>query len=179
MLLKRIYSPCLLLRSIPDFSVYSRCSFALVFCHSFHGKGFAAEGVGQQMLQGFHFTPSAFLCCLYDTRLEPTHILFDFLPINGCQSIEVWETAPAVTSAIICFVSFVSLFKFSRKERPDGSLPVFTRDDVTIRFNPYPLHYRAAFAFSIFFCPQPRWLPLQVAFPDGRATGLPCSAYMQ
>jgi hypothetical protein len=73
-LLERLYSVCLLFWRIPDLSVDSRRIFALVFRHSSYGKNFPAERVGEQMLQGFHFAPSAFLCCLDDTRLEPTHI---------------------------------------------------------------------------------------------------------
>ncbi len=41
--------------------------------------------------------------------------------------------------------------------------------------NPYPPHYKTAFAFSIFLCPHPHRLPLRVAFPYGRSTGLPRS----
>jgi hypothetical protein len=39
--------------------------------------------------------------------------------------------------------------------------------------NPDPVHYRAAFACSRILYPQPHRLLLRVAFPDGRATGLP------
>src|SRR5258708_39958195 len=46
---------------------------ALVFRHSSDGQRFATKRVGQQALQGFHLVPLAFLCCLDDTRLEPTH----------------------------------------------------------------------------------------------------------
>jgi len=34
--------------------------------------------MGQQMLQYFYFVPSACLCRLDDTRLEPTDVLIDF-----------------------------------------------------------------------------------------------------
>lgn len=33
--------------------------------------------------------------------------------------------------------------------------------------NPYPSHYRVAFAFSIFLCPQSYRLVLRLAFPEG------------
>src|SRR3712207_7324715 len=58
-------------------------SFALIFRHSPHGKRFAAKRVGEQALQGFNLTPSAFLSCLHDTRLEPTHVLVDVLPVRS------------------------------------------------------------------------------------------------
>jgi hypothetical protein len=76
-LLERAYGLCLLVWDIPDVLVYPSCLFALVFRHSSHGKGFAAKRVGQQALQSVDFAPSAFLCCLDDTRLEPTHIAVD------------------------------------------------------------------------------------------------------
>ena len=70
---QRIDTIELLLGGRPSHLVDSRCVFALVLCHSLHGKGFAAERVGQQMLKRFDFSPSAFLRCLHDTGLEPTH----------------------------------------------------------------------------------------------------------
>jgi hypothetical protein len=42
--------------------------------------------------------------------------------------------------------------------------------------NPYPPHYRTAFASSLLLYPQPHRLLLRVAFPDGRTTGLPRSS---
>jgi hypothetical protein len=58
--------------------------------------------------------------------------------------------------------------KLSRAERPDGSLLAFARGDVADRLNPYPVHYRRAFAFSILIYPLLHQLPLQVAFPLGK-----------
>src|SRR5882762_10580369 len=72
-----------LLWCIPCFAIYSWCPFALVFCHSLHGKGFATKRVGQQVLQGLDLAPSALLCCLHDTGLEPPHIAFDVMPAYG------------------------------------------------------------------------------------------------
>src|SRR5918992_6146427 len=43
------------------------------------------------------------------------------------------------------------------------------------KLNPYPPHYRMAFAFSILPFPHVHGLALRVAFPFGRRTGLPCS----
>src|SRR2546425_2747516 len=50
------------------------------------------------------------------------------------------------------------------------------RGDVARRLNPYPLHYSAAFACSLLLYPPPHRLALRLAFPDGKATGLPRSA---
>ena len=60
---------------------------------------------------------------------------------------------------------------FSRDETPDGSLPAFAEDYA----NPYLLHYKAAFAFSILVYPQPHQLVSRRAFLHRRATGLPRS----
>jgi hypothetical protein len=58
----------------------------------------------------------------------------------------------------------------SRPPTPRGSLPPFGWGECR---NPYPAHYRPAFAFSPIPYPQPRRLILRLAFPCGRATGLP------
>ncbi len=64
----------------------------------------------------------------------------------------------------------------SRDERPDGSLPAFAWGDVAEWRNLYLLHYKGAFASSVFLYPQPYRRPLRFTFPFGRATDLPCSA---
>src|SRR5258708_13132668 len=72
---------------VPGNSVHPRSATSSIFRHSPDGKKLAAERVGEQMLQGSHLVPSALLRCLYDTRLEPTHIRFygppvDILPLE-------------------------------------------------------------------------------------------------
>jgi len=47
--------------------------------------------------------------------------------------------------------------------------------NVALRLNPYPAHYRPAFACSLIPYPPSRQLPLRVAFPCGEKTGLPRS----
>ncbi|SRR5258706_1809626 len=47
----------------------------------------------------------------------------------------------------------------SRDERPDGSLPAFAEGDVAERRNPYPLHYKGAFAFSVLLYRSPLSVP--------------------
>jgi hypothetical protein len=61
----------------------------------------------------------------------------------------------------------------SRDGTPDGSLPACAWDDVVwlSRRNPYPVHYRQAFACSIFLCPQPHRLALRLAVPKGGLRG--------
>ena len=71
------------------------------------------------------------------------------------------------------------LYRFPRcfrAETPDGSLPAFAEDHVASRLNPYPPHYKAAFACSILLYPPSYRLTLRLAFPSGRTTGLPRSA---
>jgi hypothetical protein len=72
----------LLFRRFPDFSINAGRSFAGVFRHSPHGKGFAAQRAGSETLQGFHLTPFLFLSRLRDTSLEPTNIPFCLPPVD-------------------------------------------------------------------------------------------------
>jgi len=65
--------------------------------------------------------------------------------------------------------------KVSGDARPEGRLPAFAWSDVARGRNPYPPHYRVAFASSILLCPHVYRLALRLAFPCGRRTGLPCS----
>src|SRR5437879_6028871 len=80
---QRFYGFGFLLRGFPDFSIDPWCPLALVFSHSFDGKGLAAKGVGQQVLQRLHFAPLALLLSLYDTHLKPLHLLIDCLPVHS------------------------------------------------------------------------------------------------
>jgi len=93
-----------------------------------------------------------------------------------------------------CSLFYEFLFRhyhrLSRDTGPGGSLPAFAWGDVAQRRNPYPAHYRLAFAFSTILCPQSYRLALRLAFPRlfslrarfgylvvrGRTTGLPRSA---
>jgi len=47
--------------------------------------------------------------------------------------------------------------------------------DVACGLNPYPPHYRMAFASSILLLPHTYRLALRLTFPSGRCTGFPCS----
>jgi len=61
---------------------------------------------------------------------------------------------------------------------PRGSLLAFAQDDVVLRLNPYPTHYRSAFAFSTILYPQLYRPSSRLAFrqfPWWKATGLPRS----
>jgi len=55
--------------------------------------------------------------------------------------------------------------------RPSGSLPPFGWGDVASRLNPYPPHYRTAFAFSLLLYPQPHRLASRFAFPRSTFRG--------
>src|SRR5262249_15202395 len=67
------------------------------------------------------------------------------------------------------------LAKLSGEARPDGRQPAFAWSHVAWVLNPYPPHYRVAFASSILLCPHAYRLALRLTFPCGRRTGLPCS----
>ena len=68
------------------------------------------------------------------------------------------------------------LAKLSGDARPDGRQPACAWGHVARGRNPYPPHYRVAFASSILPCPHAYQRALRRAFPRGRRTGLPCSA---
>src|SRR5207302_1677203 len=82
-LLECMYCLCLLFWCVPDFLVHPRGFLAIVFRHSSDGENFAAVRVGQQVLQGSHLTPTAFLRRLHDTHLESAHVAVDGLPVKG------------------------------------------------------------------------------------------------
>ena len=85
---------------------------------------------------------------------------------------------PADMSALLPNASWLSLHVRSHP-REVGRLSPW--DDVAWRLNPYPAHYRPAFACSLVLYPQPRGLALRFAVPGrlggppGRTTGLPRS----
>ena len=67
------------------------------------------------------------------------------------------------------------LAKLSGDARPDGRLRACAWGHVARGRNPYPSHYRMAFASSLLLLPHAYQLALRLAFPHGRRTGLPCS----
>ncbi len=64
---------------------------------------------------------------------------------------------------LLCLLDRFALLSCER--RPRGSLPAFAWGDLACLLNPYPLHYRGAFAFSTFLYPHLHRLPSRVAFP--------------
>ena len=92
------------------------------------------------------------------------------------QSTSRWATAPAGVPAVICIVSLIGLPSSLVKKDQMEVCPLSRGVILFIcELNPYPSHYKTAFAFSIILCPPPHRLPLRVAFPCGRSTGLPRS----
>ncbi len=96
----------------------------------------------------------------------------------SCQPFVLWVGASVDDLPIAvgigcanCFITAICLptlrrfIKLSRDERPAGSLPAFAWDDVGLNLNPYPLDYRAVFAFSSILYPQFYRLALRLAFP--------------
>src|ERR1700726_2787397 len=79
-----MYCLCLLLWCFPNFLVHTWGFLAIVFRHSSNGESFAAVGVGQQTLQGFHLIPSACLRRLHDTYLESANVAVSGLPVTTC-----------------------------------------------------------------------------------------------
>src|SRR5690606_32623279 len=108
---------------------------------------------------------------LYDTRLEPSHFSMALGPVNAVPDRRLvgGRTRAILRSHLHSLLS--RLAKQSRKEGPSGSLLAFARGDVALRLNPYPLHYRAAFAFSTILCPHPQRHSLRFACPEGQRYG--------
>jgi hypothetical protein len=100
---------------------------------------------------------------LHHTRLEPPHRH----PAGECTSqCRHCRHLPSLLRR---------LAKLSGDARPDGRQPAFAWSHVARGRNPYPPHYRMAFASSILPFPHAYRLALRLAFPCGRRTGLPCS----
>ena len=120
----------------PNHLVHTRRAFALVFRHPLDGKGFAAERVGQQALQGVHLAPSAFLRRLDDTRLKPTHVLVGRTPVNGVPAVGFVGgcTSRQVRRHLPC--SLCRFFLLSRQSRPVGSQPACASGNVEPRIRP-------------------------------------------
>jgi len=78
-------------------------------------------------------------------------------------------------SAFFCFSSYEgSVNSLVMKDHVEVCL--LSQRMMSLPLNPYPVHYRLAFAFSTILCPYLHRLPLRVAFPFGRDMGLPSSA---
>jgi hypothetical protein len=100
---------------------------------------------------------------LHHTRLEPPHRQ----PVGECTSqCRHCRHLPSLLRR---------LAKLSGDARPDGRQRAFAQGDVARGLNPYPPHYRMAFASSILPFPHVYRLALRLTFPRGRRTGLPCS----
>jgi hypothetical protein len=82
------------------------------------------------------------------------------------------QALPPPTSLL---VSLSQLAKFSRDERPEGSRPAFAVGSCRLEAQPYPTHYRSAFACSLLLYPPLRQRLLRFTFPEGETTGLPRS----
>ena len=102
---------------------------------------------------------------LYVTSLEPTTEPSEAAPARGLHSADISALPPQVGLPMV---------HVDQHQREVCRLS--PRGDVARRLNPYPPHYRAAFACSLLPYPPPHRLALRLAFPDGETTGLPRSA---
>ena len=76
------------------------------------------------MLQGLHLIPLAFLRCLHDTRLQPAHNSVGCLPVNLAPvNVVVGGCTSHSSRHLPCLLC--RCVRFSRAQRPDGSLPAF------------------------------------------------------
>lgn len=128
-----------LLRGLPADAIDPRGLVPVVFRHPFDGKGFAAERVGEQMLQGTYLTPSSRLHRLHHTRLEPPHRAVHGVPIDGmpCGAVVGKCTSPCRHGRHLPSL-LKRCAKLSGDERPDGRLPAFAWGDVASGSTPIP-----------------------------------------
>ena len=144
---------------------------AIVFRHPSNRKGFAAERVGQEMLQGPYLAPSARLHCLHNTRLEPPHRTVYGIPVDGVPCAVAWESAPVrVATAVICLLSYGG-YPNSLVMKDQRDVSPLSREVMCAGLNPYPPHYRMAFAFPPPMPARP-WAHLAARFPSREAYGV-------
>ena len=144
-----VYGHSFAFRVFPEDFIDARSVLALVFCHSSHGKSLAAIRVGQQVLQGLHLVPLAFLRCLNDTGLQPPHSLVDRFPSNGmpvCRGVG-GSTSRVFHRHLQRPLSWFS--RFSRSSTPQRSQPAFASGNVSTRIRP------ATGRHSLFLTPLP------------------------
>jgi site-specific DNA recombinase len=173
-LLQAVYRLPLISRSGPGDLIHAGGALALVLGHSSDGQSVAAERVGQQVLQGLHLAPPAFLRCLHDTRLEPTHVLVGGTPVNV---VPILGLVGSCTSRVclyrhlLCFLNRLAML--SREDRPEGSQLAFAPDHAATRIRPITVRPSLSPSSSPRtavgrLCSSPT--------PEGSDTGLPCSA---
>lgn len=183
-----MYGLPLLAGGSPGLPVDPRRFAATILSHPSHGKRFAAEGMGQQVLQGLRPAPPAFLRRLHDTHLEAAHVAIGPVPVDLVPGIftvggrtrrqsgldrpsAIPRTRSRHLPCLIC-----RLARLSRDEKPCGSPHAFARGDVAVGSTPIRPITGRRFASSAIRYPQPYRLALRRAFPLGRTTGLPRSA---
>src|SRR5712691_11129132 len=154
-----------LCRGVPHHIVDPWGLAAIVVRHSFDGSRFAAERVGQQMVQGTHLAPSFGLHRLHHTCLGPPDLPVDGVPMD---SVPCHRAVGECTSQCRHCRHLPSLLerlaKVSGDARPEGRLRACAWGDVACGLNPYPPHYRMAFASSLLL-PHTYRLALRLTFP--------------
>src|SRR5580692_8097593 len=129
------------------------------------------------MLQSFHLVPPTRLHCLYDTRLEPTHVRLGNIPVGFiprvCRRFQVFagdRTNGALRPYRHLQLSPSSVVKFSRNETPSGVCPLSrwvsrSHQGECARWAPYPSYYRTAFAYPSSSYPHTPSLALRLSYP--------------
>src|SRR5262245_43834994 len=119
-------------RALPDRVLNTRWAFAWVFGHSSDGERCGATRVGPQVWQGLDSAPPAGLCGLYHTRLEPTHMAIDPIPVD---LVPVGRTVRSCTSCPGSCHRLCRLHQLAQRscqERAEGSQPACTAGNVVM-----------------------------------------------
>ena len=77
----------------------------------------------QRPLQGFNLAPFLFLYSLCNTHLQFLHTILSGFKINILPTLDCARSRTQFPVHLL--YPFQKFFKFSCKERPDGSLPPF------------------------------------------------------
>src|SRR6266498_1313584 len=153
--------------------IHPRSPFALVFRHPFHRHDLGSKRVGQQTLKGSHLSPSASLCRLHDTRLEPTHNRVGLLPVDG---VPVHFVVGDRTSRccpcchLLCLLNrFTTL---SRDARPPWEVSPLSRGVMWSCAQPLSTPLQDGLRFLPRPLPAPPWARLTARFPLRERYGL-------
>lgn len=155
-------------RCCPSDLVHTRGVLALVFSHPFDRECSAAKRVGEQPLQGSRLIVMTHLCCLDNTRLQPSYLM-----VNGDPIDVVPRHVRGCTRECCCTICFPSVKKVLHTLLSRETTKTSARLHVRRCSNPYPSRYKAAFAFSSILFPQHHRQASRLAVPDGSDTGLP------
>src|SRR2546425_1356980 len=142
-----VYGGGLLFRRVPQDAVYTGGPCALVFRHPFDRQDCGRKRVGEQTLESLHCPPSASLCRLHETCLEPTHQGVGVVPVDGVPGhFPVGDRTGLSGRHLLGLLP--RWIQVSRDARPAWEVSPLARGVLLRMLHPSPPHYRVACASS-------------------------------